>query len=51
MLIDLKTRVNRVNLCAKMTNLTLKSVRNNRVFVNNRVRCQQVLLFFIQFRL
>jgi hypothetical protein len=31
-------RYNRVNLCTKITNLTLKSVRYNRVFVNNRVR-------------
>ncbi len=35
-------RYNRVNLCAKITNLPLKSVRYNRVFVNNRVRYNRV---------
>jgi hypothetical protein len=30
-------RYNRVNFCTKMTNLTTKTVRYNRVFVNNRV--------------
>ncbi len=31
-------RYNRVNLCTKMTNLTKKFVRYNRIFVKNRVR-------------
>ncbi len=39
-------RYNRVNLCTKMTNLTSKTVRYNRVFVNNRVRYSRVSLYF-----
>jgi hypothetical protein len=38
-------RYNRVNLCTKMTNLTSKCVRYNRVFVNNRVCFNQLLLY------
>ncbi len=37
-------RYNRVNLCSKMTNLPKKSVRYNRVFVNNRV-CYNRIFF------
>jgi hypothetical protein len=33
---------NQVNLCSETTNLPLKSVRYNRVFVNNRVRYNRV---------
>ncbi len=32
-----EVRYNRVSLCTKITNLISKSVRYNRVFVNNRV--------------
>ncbi len=38
-------RYNQVNLCTKITNLTRKSVRYNRVFVNNRVRYNRVSLY------
>jgi hypothetical protein len=37
-------RYNLIYLCAKITNLTLKSVRYNRVFINNRVRYNRVSL-------
>ncbi len=37
-------RFNRVNLCSKMTNMSLKYVRYKRVFVNNRVRYNRVSL-------
>jgi hypothetical protein len=37
-------RYNRLNLCSKMTSFLLKSVHNNRVFVNNRVRYKLVSL-------
>ncbi len=40
-------RYNQVNLCTKMTNLTLKCVRYNRVFVNNRVRYNRASLHII----
>ncbi len=38
-------RYNRVNLCPKMTNLTLKPVGSNRVFVNNQIRHNRVSLW------
>jgi hypothetical protein len=37
-------RNNRVNMCSKIANFPLKSVRYNRVFVNNRVRYNRVSL-------
>ncbi len=40
-----RVRYNRVNLSSKMTNMSLKSVRYNRVFVNNRVRYNRVSLY------
>ncbi len=40
---------NRVNLCTKITNLILKSVRYNRMFVNNWVCYIGVSLYFIFF--
>jgi hypothetical protein len=44
-------RYNRVKLCAKMTNLPLKSIRYNRVFVNNQVRYNRVSLYlFLVYR-
>ncbi len=39
-------RYNRVILCIKMSNMTLKCVCYNRVFVNNRVRYNRVWLYF-----
>ncbi len=39
-------RYKRVNLCSKMTDLPIKSVRYNRVFVNNRVHFNRVSLYF-----
>jgi hypothetical protein len=39
-------RYNRVNFCTKMTNFAYKSVRYNRVYVNNRVRYNRVSLHF-----
>ncbi len=38
-------RYNQVNLCYKKSNLNKKSVRYNRVFVNNRVRHNRVSLY------
>jgi hypothetical protein len=35
----------RVNLCTKMTTMSSKTVRYNRVFVNNRVRYNRVSLY------
>ncbi len=37
-------RYNRNSLCSKLTNLSQKSVRHNRVLVNNRVRYNRVVL-------
>ncbi len=41
-------RYNRISLCTKLTNFTAKTVRYNRVFVNNRVHFNRASLYILR---